>query len=322
MSRRLISSSVAVLLLWIAQTGRADAPATQPGAPEKFMRFVDDGHGGGSLQTADVAFVNKDGVEVDLVAAVHIGEKSYYDGLNKDFKNYDAVLYELVSPKDSGPPTPEQVDNSTNPISEFQQFLKDALDLDFQLDDVNYQAANFVHADLDKETFEKLQEEKGETFEDLMMKQIMNAFTQPAPDDKANNNAAAPDDSAQDLIKILTRPDMERQIKVVLAKQLGDMDTAAMGLDGPGGSVIVTDRNTAAFKVLSDTLAGGKKKIAIFYGAAHMPDMTKRLTDMGFTPKTVDWKVAWDLAIRPDQPSAAEKLLTNLFNAFDDNGNN
>jgi len=106
------------------------------------------------------------------------------------------------------------------------------------------------------------------------------------------------------------------------------MDTAAMGLDGPGGSVIVTERNKAAMQTLDDTLGKGAKKVAIFYGAAHMPDMASRLEAEGFKPVATGWTVAWDLTIRADQPSAIESLLDNLLNANDadnsgpkDNGN-
>jgi hypothetical protein len=112
---------------------------------------------------------------------------------------------------------------------------------------------------------------------------------------------------------------MERRIKVAVARQLDNIETGAMGLDSPNGSVIVTERNKVAMKVLENTLATGKKKISVFYGAAHMPDMSTRLQDLGFKPVNVEWNTAWDLTIRPDQPSGAEKLLKELFKALDDN---
>jgi len=59
----------------------------------------------------------------------------------------------------------------------------------------------------------------------------------------------------------------------------------------------------------------GKKKIAIFYGAAHMTDMSKRLEAMGFSPVSTRWNLAWDLTIRPDQPSAMEKVMRGLLDA-------
>src|SRR5688500_13171774 len=74
----------------------ANAPATQPAAAglARFLRLVDDGKGGGRLETADVVFRNKDGVTVRLVSAVHIGEQSYFKALADSFRAYDAVLYE------------------------------------------------------------------------------------------------------------------------------------------------------------------------------------------------------------------------------------
>jgi len=318
MTRRIGRLVPLVLLFLGSAVVRGAEPATQPAVPESFMRYVDDGHQGGSLQTADVEFKNANGVSVHLIGAIHIGEKEYYDSLNRDFRNYDAVLYEMVKPKDAPPPEPGDAAKSDSAISQFQRFLKDALDLDFQLDDIDYTAPNFVHADLDKETFEKMQEERGETFEMIFMRMVMKAFTDPPP---VNNNAnAANDDSGDDLISMLTHPDMERQIKVVVARQLGQIDLSAMGLDGPNGSVLVTERNKAALQVLSDTLASGKRKIAIFYGAAHMTDMSKRLEAMGFSPTSTRWNLAWDLTIRPDEPSAMEKLMRGLLDSA--NGNN
>ena len=37
------------------------------------------------------------GITVDLIGAVHIGEASYYAELNRLFDNYDVLLYELVA---------------------------------------------------------------------------------------------------------------------------------------------------------------------------------------------------------------------------------
>jgi hypothetical protein len=308
---------VPVLVVFVGVRAFGEEPTSKPSSPNSYMRFVDDGKGGGSLQTADVEFTDGKGTTVNLVGAIHIGEKDYYDGLNKEFTKYDAVLYELVKPKDMAAPAPGDGEKSSNPISQFQVLLKDTLDLDFQLDDVDYTASNFVHADLDKETFEKMQEERGETFETMFLNMLMKAWTNPP---SVQDAASSTEDAGDDLISVLCHPDMERQIKVVIARQLGDMDLSSMGLDGPGGSVLVTERNKAALKVLSDEMAAGKKKMAIFYGAAHMKDMSQRLEAMGFQPVKTNWNVAWDLAIRPDEPSAMEKMLRGVVDAV--NGKN
>jgi len=290
----------------------ATATATRPQVPQSFIRFVEDGHGGGSLQTADVAFQNRDGATVHLIAAVHIGEKSYYDALNRQFQDFDAVLYEMIKPRGAAPPAPGQAEQSDSDIAAFQRFLKDVLELDFQLDDIDYTAPNFVHADLDRETFEKLQEQRGESFESLMLQQMLNALNQ-------STTRQSDVQSLQDMVNVLTHPDMERQIKVVLARQMGEMDTAAMGLEGPGATVILSERNNAAMQTLSQTLAAGKKNVAIFYGSAHMPDLAKRLAAEGFEPLSTRWNLAWDLTIRPDQPSAVQKLFDGLIKSLQEN---
>ncbi len=104
----------------------AAEPTTQPAIPDSFMRFVDDNHGGGSLQTADVTFRNPAGVTVHLIAAVHIGEKSYYDGLNRDFKGYDAVLYELVNSKIRPHPPPATPKNPPIPSANSRSSSKNS----------------------------------------------------------------------------------------------------------------------------------------------------------------------------------------------------
>jgi len=56
-----------------------------------------------ALQTAIVRYKGKPNTKyagrvVDLVGVVHIGQKEYYQDLNKRLSKYDSVLYELVAP--------------------------------------------------------------------------------------------------------------------------------------------------------------------------------------------------------------------------------
>ena len=56
------------------------------------------------------------------------------------------------------------------------------------------------------------------------------------------------------------------------------------------------DRNKACLEVLKQQLKAGKKNIAIFYGAAHMPDFDKRLKEeLGVKRTTNEWIDAWSL---------------------------
>ena len=311
--------------LFIAPTLRAEptlTPPRQAGAeraivPVKFMRFVDDGHAGGKFETAVVTLRNKDGVIVRLVGAVHIGEKSYYQGLNKSFENDDAVLYELVKPKGGSIPQPGQ--KSDNMINQIQHLMKDVLNLDFQLDDIDYSKANFVHADMDAETFAKMQEDRGETFQALMLKQLMKAFKGGDEKDpqargtgrlaknhrRHDRNVHPPGHGTADQgrLRQATRQDGRQRPGPGQPQRVGHPDRTKQGRDEGAGK---HDRQRA------------KQRSPFSMGAAHMPDMAKRVADMGFTPVSVEWNTAWDLTIRPDAPSGAERLLKELIHSFDD----
>jgi hypothetical protein len=299
--RHLPVAAWAAMLLCLGIAARADAPATtQEDRSSDFLRFVDDGKGGGTLQTSITDYQNAGGVVVHLVAAVHVAEPGYYQGLNRQFQSYDALLYELVSPRGAGAPDPGEPPVSA--ISMFQHWLKDALSLDFQLDDVDYKADNFVHADLDYETFEAMQSQRGESMLGIMLQQMLH---QMAAQDTTNKNQ---DFGLIDLVILLRSPDRPRQLKLLIAQQFGDIEDQMSGLTGPNGSVIITERNKKALAVLQDTIDAGKKNVGIFFGAAHMPDMSRRLEAMGFKPTgKVTWRVAWDMTAPPatTQPTTA-----------------
>jgi hypothetical protein len=271
--------------------GAVGPAATQP-AGTKFLRFVEDGSGS-ELQAAEVTYCNADGVSVRLVSAVHIGEESYYQSVAKRFEKDDAVLYEMVKPR--GMPAPRPGQHSDHAVSQLQRFLKDKLNLAYQLDAIDYTRPNFVHADLDVETFQQLQSERNESMASLMLQSMATALANPPPD--------AGGDSATQLLTMLAQPDPERQMKLILAQQFDNVEAAAMGLDGPNGSVILSERNKAAIGVLNETIASGKKQIAIFYGAAHMADLARRVEQLGFKPVSTTWYMAWDVTIRKDEPS-------------------
>ena len=101
------------------------------------------------------------GVEIDLVAVVHIGEKAYYERLNKEFEKYDAVLYELVAPEGNKPPKGGEK-KSDNPLAMLQQGMKFFLRLEHQLEVVDYGKANFIHADLSPEGMRRAMKERGD----------------------------------------------------------------------------------------------------------------------------------------------------------------
>jgi hypothetical protein len=275
-------------------TAPMSGPATRP-APlnDKFLRYVPDDHGGATLQASVVTYQNAAGQSVDLVAAVHVADGAFYKSLNESFKSYDSLLYELIKPKDMNIAELHDPDRPTGWITMLQQFLKNTLKLQFQLEAVNYDAPNFVHADLDAETFYQMEDQRGESITGLMIQSMLQEMMDPANDD--------PTGGMGPLLLALSNPDKARGLKMMLGQQFGRMDDMLAGMEGPNGSVLLTERNKACMKVLADRLAHGDKKIGIFYGAGHLRGMEKIMTtQMGFKqvgdPK---WRIAWDMTGPP-----------------------
>lgn len=276
---------------WTGATlARAEAPATAPAdAATQFTRFVPDHQGGGILQTAIVTYHNDAGVIVHLVAAVHVAEKGYYAALNDTFAHYDALLYEMVKPKEMGPPKPGFKSHST--VSGIQRLMTQALDLDFQLDDIDYSRPNFIHADLDAETFVKMQDDRGESMLSIMLHSMVHQMER----DAEGKASKAPPMTLFDLMAALRAPDKHRALKLLFAEQFNNIEDDMSGLTGPNGSVIITERNKKCLATLDKAMADGHKDIGIFYGAAHMADMSARLKARGFKQTGIEWRTSWDM---------------------------
>jgi hypothetical protein len=78
--------------------------------------------------------------------------RAYYDTLDRLFRGYDAVLYELVAPDNARVPKPGR--KPAGAIGSAQQGLTKMLGLEFQLEQIDYTARNFVHADLSPKEFD------------------------------------------------------------------------------------------------------------------------------------------------------------------------
>ena len=236
------------------------------------------------------------GVLVDLVGAVHVADAVYFEALNERFKGYDAVLYELVGSPEKGKPLGNRAvanDARLGWIGTLQQKMKEALKLEGQLEKIDYTAANFVHADMGMEAFQKTQETKQETFLGLWLK-AMAAQQSVGSSDAAGNDLA----SVMVLLQILMKKDGADDLKRLIGREFDQVESIMSGLEAGGGTVIIGERNRVALEVMAEQIAVGKKRLAIFYGAGHFPDMQKRLEAMGFQKKGEEWLAAWSISPR------------------------
>ena len=254
--------------------------------PSEFLRFASEKQGEGTLETASILYRRSDGAEVTLIAAVHIADRVYYEQLNREFERYDALLYEMIQEKDARPDV-----RSDSPLSFLQRSLKNLLGLEFQLDTIDYSRKNFVHADMDPETFFRLQEERGESLLSLMLRAMLEQW-------KRQSEGKGSQLTPFHLLAALASKDRARTLKLFLATEFGDIEAMIAGVEEGGdgrGSVLLSGRNETAVRVLRDELARGRKKLGIFYGGAHMQDMEKRVRALGFRKKKESWFVAWDM---------------------------
>lgn len=244
-----------------------------------------------SLQMANVRYVPNDGIPndvyVDLISVVHVADKSYYQSLNELFKTYDVVLYELVAPEGTRIDQRE-AGEAKGLLSMLQQGMKNVLGLSFQLEEVDYSPKNFVHADISPEDFKNSMDENGESFLAMFLRMWLVGIQQQATNPNALND--------MDLIMALFSPNKERDLKVIAAQQLMQIDPLMNAIEGNSGSTLVTTRNLKALKVLRQEMEKGHKTFAIFYGAAHMPEMeTVLMKEFKMKQSQINWVDAWDL---------------------------
>jgi len=244
-----------------------------------------------SLQLANARYVPESGIPngmyVDLISAVHIADKSYYENLNELFKSYDVVLYELVA-EEGTKVGDKKAGEGKSFLSAIQHGMKDVLGLTFQLDEVDYSPENFVHADISPDDFKKSMDDKGESFFSMFLNMWLVGIQQQATNPDAVSDV--------ELIMAMFSDNRERDLKIIAAQQFMSMEPVMKSIEGDQGSTILAARNLKALKVLREEIEKGNKTFAIFYGAAHMPEMARvMMQEFKLKPDQVNWIDAWDL---------------------------
>jgi len=230
-----------------------------------------------TVETATVTYKKGD-VSVDLIGVIHIGDRGYYEKFNRSFPQYEALLYELVAPKGAIPKRNQKGLTIHNIIGFFLQ-------LDSQMNVVDYTPKNFIHADLSPEGMAKAVKNRGHDTFTIILSLATDFLKQ-----RNMSKIKGPTKSID--MERLRHKNQAVFLKRVMA------ETMEQSIDGAGlgetiGSILIDDRNKAAMKVLKDQIVAGRKKLGLFYGAAHMPDFEQRLVLMGFKKNSQTWQRAW-----------------------------
>ena len=243
-----------------------------------------------ALQTSIVRYRGKEGSEyagqiVDLVGVVHIGQREYYLDLKKRLSKYDTVLYELVAP-DGTRIRPEDLKKRRSLLASMQTGMKDMLNLEYQLELIDYMAENFRHADMSPQEFSEDLDRRGDSIWKMGARMMGAGLA---------SSAATGGDAG--MLLALFSSDRSKMMKRTMARQLVDIESVTAGMDDENGeNTLIKGRNAKAFRILKEELDEGKRRVAVFYGAGHLPDMAERLeSNFEMTLKRVTWLDAWDL---------------------------
>ncbi len=224
-------------------------------------------------------------VRIDLISAVHVGEKSYYAELNQLFEHYDALLYELIAPAGTIITTD---DRPTGMVSGLQRGMTAMLDLEFQLSEIDYTKPNFVHADLSPKEMSASMAERKESLYVYFWRLVFASLRDYSRDPLNLRNVNA-------LTSSMSSSRQSHPLKLMMANEFADLDRFEGMLGKDSESAVIGARNERAIEVLEREVEAGARRIGIFYGVGHMRDLENRLLDIGYKPIATRWIDAWAL---------------------------
>lgn len=303
--RRIVAPTLGLLVFFSAAPVAMSQPAkvleVKKPAPSQFIRVTRDAKEQPlALETAITRYVpaKDEGVIVDLISVVHVGDRGYYQKLNKQMEQYDIVLYELVAPQGTRIPKGGQRELD-NPLALLQQMMKAVLALESQTEQIDYTPKHFVHADLSPEEMMEAVRKRGDDGFTLLLGITADMLRQMNLQDMKRQKNPPKQQPEPDLFELILDPNGPIKLKRMMAEQMAETGDPGEGLGQTINTILIVDRNKAAMQVFQKELAKGKKKIAIFYGAGHMTDFEKRLReDFGLKKDSEQWLQAWDLRLR------------------------
>lgn len=268
-----------------------------PSPTADFLAFHRTGPASAEMRTSICRFRHPDsGQLVSLVGAVHIGEKAYYQQIQAELDRHDLVLYELVG--GPAPGSPEAKNDAAHQrddqpsrlgfIQDLQQGMQSILQLQHQMDGIDYTRNNLRHADLDADQFASALAENG--LFNINPAALMKGLG-PALLDGIGLQAAL---MSQDENAV-------NRVRWMMGKMMAE-STSQMAMLGVENiekpeDLILGIRNDQVWKVLQRSLPEGWRRIAIFYGAAHLPDFRRRLLEEGWIFEELKWISAWKIPV-------------------------
>lgn len=240
----------------------------------------------GALQIAVETWRTPNGTLIDLYGVVHIADAAYYQQVQRELDAYDAVLYEGVGATREALAERRRNPQSASGLSTVQKLFGTVLGLQFQMDGIAYTSSNLVHADMGAETFRR--ETKGQNINPL------EEYVSPEQLQRLGPIIELGGVLIQKYFE--ANPETRNSLKTQFASQIAGADMTQQ-LPPQLYQTIVIDRNAIVMRVLAGHLQANPRhrRIAIFYGAAHMPDFNQRFVQLGYTKVSTRWMTAWSI---------------------------
>jgi len=272
--------------------------------PESFVRSIETPEKLSAVQTRTVEYRPSSGAgpSIVLVGAAHLGTAEYFAALQERLDACSVVLFEGVGIGDALKRGPGTLNRELG----LQKQLGDALGLVFQLNAIDYRRAHFINSDLQP---------------DAVQSEVKERAAKAAPGSKSEDTFASLMEALQGTGK---GAEMIQPMIALLGGSLETRETArllfieVLGRAGEflglakGAStemrdlfdVIITERNEIVMRDLRAQLSktGAGKSVAVFYGAAHLPDIAERVV------KELHYAAVgekWDTAFSADPAKAA-----------------
>lgn len=247
------------------------------------------------------------GRQVDLIGMIHLAQPDYFRRINRLLGQYDKILFEMVGGEDipelvrllREPITTEKDLERVNEITEklmqnqhlisringwFQMRVAQRAGLSDQSSLIDYGRANMVFADMTNAQY------------DAAMNREPNAFF-------------------KSFKELFWTPGMPLEDQFLTGYQLlfGDQPAALYSLlaacsypagDEDEDSVIIAQRNAVCISVLDRETADPQvKRVAVLYGALHLPGIDHMLRQRGYRLRAVRWMRALE-SPEPRTPAA------------------
>jgi hypothetical protein len=261
-----------------ATSGPRDATGSGLQSPASYVR-VTSGPEGGALDAAVAGFERADGRRVYLVGAVHIAHAETFVAQQSVLDAMDLVLWEGVGGQEK--PSVEAMERF-DVLFQTQVLLKNVLNLDFQLEQVDYERSFWRNSDMGVDQLQAELDARGLSLlpnEELFRALFGTLFRVIDPARVPRNEA------------------LGRPYRALVAPFMADTERLFAQAGAEGLKVVLIElRNRLVMDDLAAVLAGpdAPQRIGIYYGAGHLPDMARILLDeMGFSYLGVHWIEAW-----------------------------